>query len=78
MYTLSPSTPPMRGLRRCEKLHSPIGRLQFSARTMFLDMRWLENQTYSNETVALLAPEINSEESENETKVLKNNGTGGR
>ena len=49
--------PPPQCLAVREKLYSPIGLLKFRTRTIFLVVRWLENLTYSNETVALLAPE---------------------
>ena len=52
IYIDSHSTPPMPGPQGCENLYSPIGLLTFRARTIFLAVRWLENRTYSNETVA--------------------------
>ena len=35
----------------CEKLHSPLGLVIFCAHITFLAVRFLENQTYSNDTV---------------------------
>ena len=48
-YALFPSAPP--------HAWPSNGLLKLRARTIFLAVRWLENQKYSNETVALLAPE---------------------
>ena len=48
-----PLRPPMPPSQGCERLHSPFGLLTFRARIIFLAVRWLENQKYSNETVVL-------------------------
>ena len=56
--TYSLSTPLMPGPQGCDKFYGPIGLLKFRARATFLAVvRWLENQTYSNETVSPVAPE---------------------
>ena len=36
----------MPGPQGCEKLHSPIGLFEFCARTIFVALRWLQNQIY--------------------------------
>ncbi len=52
MCSLSLYHPPMPGPQGCEKLYCPLGLVKIRARITILEVRWLENKKYSNETVA--------------------------